>query len=335
MKGKALLIALGVLTLIASLAVAQVAYAIHETAASTKPITGSVVPGYKQCGSYDSTSGLSGTGENWGSLTGDNTGGARFHAAPVNFPSCEVTGTGPGGSQDKSALLTPHAFTSGYTVKTVKPSPADDPSTTQVEGWGSSDAVDVITTSTSSGTYCENAALFTGGASGLLARNNCGDVVNNSTGADGSDGVADSGPTTYNATFCNTQPSTALCKAYNHGKFQGTVGGESRIRTTDAENCAAPCDTGTLHGTVQDFNFTVKIACVAGACNSTTTADAQFGPSYVPNLDPTIIGKKGNVEIFSILVKDPGPNGTYGTGCPIRCGDGDEQIAARTGLYIN
>jgi len=347
MKGrKALLFSLGVLTVVASMAMAQAAFANHETVTSALSTTGSVVPSYKQCGTYDSTAGTAGTGENWGTLPGDNPGAAAQHAAPVAFASCQVGASGappnPGGLSDKSKLLTPHAFTSSYTVKVVHPSPADNTTTAEVEGWGPNDKVDVVTTSTSNGTFCENPANFAGGASNPLALSECGDIVNNSTGASGTgcapnpptacDGIADSGPQKYGGTSC---AAGAVCNAWLHGKYNGVALGESRVRTTDAENCAAPCDTGTLHATVKDFNFTVKIACVAGKCNSKTTADAQFGPTFVANSDPTIVGKLGDVELFSILVKDPGADGSAGTGCPLQCGTGDENIAARTGLFIN
>jgi hypothetical protein len=40
-------------------------------------------------------------------------------------------------------------------------------------------------------------------------------------------------------------------------------------------------------------------------------------------------------DVGQVVVKDAGPNGTgYGAGCPPTCGDGDETVFMREGLFI-
>jgi hypothetical protein len=275
---KTLLLAVGALALVASMAIAQSAFAVHETVGSTKAMTGSVVPTYKNCPSGD----------------------AHFHAAPVSFPSC----TGGLATNDTSALLKPKsfglagAFTSSYNINIVRPS------TPPPTGFGSADVVDVRVTSSANGTLCENPTLF------LVAvrATNC--------------------PNPTNTGVCTTPSASPFCP------YSGNTIGESTLRTTDQDNCTGPCDNGTLHGTVQDFDFSFIIPCVAGNCKIDSTSDAQFGTSYTSTSDPTVDGKRADIEIMSVRTQDPGPNGTAGTGCPLTCGDGDETDAARQGLFI-
>jgi len=238
----------------------------------------------------------------------------KFHAAPVSFPSCTATTA----TNDTSPLMKPRpfgvttgttsfacspspcGFTSAYNVSIVQPSPG--PPT----GFGAVDAIDSKVTDTATGTLCEKPSLFLAGVQ-----------------------VANCPKPGTPSVVCPDAWATQ-----NGCPFDGNVIGESTLRTTDQNNCTAPCASGTLHGTVQDFDFSFVIPCTAGNCNISSTADAQFGTTYSSSTDPTVKGKKADIEVLSIRSQDPGANGTAGTGCPLSCGDGDENDAARQGLYI-
>jgi hypothetical protein len=266
---KTLLLAVGAFALVASFAMAQAAFAGHETLQSTNALTGSVVPAYSQC-----TSGS----------------GNTFHAQPIFFASCntglatrDISPLLKGRPYDKTTAKS--GFTSSFSVTVVRPS----------NTLGSSDVVDVKVVNSSTGTLCENANLF----------------------------------------LAAIRPS--VCPSGTGGPFSGNVIGESVIRATDANNCSGavcPAGSGTLHATVEDFTFSFIIPCTSGNCNLTSSADAQFGSPYNSAKDPTVNGRLADIEIQEVRVRDPGPNGTAGSACPLSCGDGDEKIAAVQGLFI-
>lgn len=303
-KGKALWLALSALTVVGTMAMAQAAFASHETVQSTNPNAGSVVPAAKVC-----------------VATGSQPNSQ--HGGIVAFPSCQK-GTN-NASSDLSTLLigkpnsvtgeaTGSGFTSSYTNTVVHPSNI----------FGGTDAVDVKVESASSGTFCEFAPNFITAQQVL----NCGDDAGTPSGADsyftgsGANGCAD-----------------ADC--YVHGQFEGVTIGTSVIRATDTYSCNSTTDVGcaanprTKHATVEDFDFSVPIDCVAGACNITTSADAQFGAVYDAAKDPTVLNTWGSVQLLGIRAQDPGPDGVAGSGCPLSCGTGDEKDAAYQGLWIN
>ena len=110
------------------------------------------------------------------------------------------------------------------------------------------------------------------------------------------------------------------------GKLLGVV----PLRLTD-KGSGGP---GTDPATASDLDFEIPVQCVAtgdtiGAqCTTDTTANAQL-PGSVIEL------KRSIWEIGQVRVMDAGPNGTgYDTGCPPACGDGDEQVYLREGIFI-
>jgi len=231
-------------------------------------------------------------------VTGTST---NFHAAPVSFPSC-VKGTN-NSTGDVSPLLMPQAyntpttgggFSSQFVINTKAPSPAPP------VGFGTSDVVDVKVSATATGVLCETTAVDVTGQNGWVT----------------------------------AAMASARCPSGAGGGYDGPTIGESTIRTTDAENCASPCDTGTIHATVEDFDFSFVIGCTSGTCSINSTADAQFGPVYDPIKDPTVNNMRSDIEILSVRTQDPGGNANAGTGCPLSCGDGDEHDAARQGLFL-
>ena len=92
-------------------------------------------------------------------------------------------------------------------------------------------------------------------------------------------------------------------------------------------------DTAVLSGTVQDSDLGIPVQCVStpdpavgGSCSVNTTVDA-LAPNFAREGKRTIIATK------SITVKDAGPNGTIGSGCPLSCGNGDETLYLRQGVF--
>jgi hypothetical protein len=62
-------------------------------------------------------------------------------------------------------------------------------------------------------------------------------------------------------------------------------------------------------------------------CNHTTTADALY-PGLVNETKRTMW------ELGQVQVRDAGPNGTGVSSCPPTCGDGDETVFLRQGVFI-
>jgi ABC-type phosphate transport system substrate-binding protein len=117
----------------------------------------------------------------------------------------------------------------------------------------------------------------------------------------------------------------------NGTDYAGKVILNTTMRITDQRNG----DVGQLSGTATDRTFGVPIQCTAtpsdpnkgGTCNINTSVDALS-----PNFDQE--GKKAVVGMPSVTVLDAGPNGTIGSGCPLNCGDGDEAVYLRQGLFM-
>jgi ABC-type phosphate transport system substrate-binding protein len=117
----------------------------------------------------------------------------------------------------------------------------------------------------------------------------------------------------------------------NGTDYGGKVILSTSIRVTDQRNG----DIGELSGTATDRTFGVPIQCATtpgdpnkgGTCNVTTSTD-----TLLPNFDQE--GKKAVVGMPSVTVLDAGANGTVGSGCPLNCGDGDEAVFLRQGLFM-
>jgi len=131
-------------------------------------------------------------------------------------------------------------------------------------------------------------------------------------------------------------PQTSGCNGTE--LYNGRTLGESSIRASDHKNCptaACALGAGTQSATVVDFNFTFRIPCgnkaspvlAAGRCMILSSANTEL-PGAVTNGDLSVI------QIQSVVAKDPGPDGVAGSGCPLLCGTGDEQLASQQGLYI-
>ena len=63
-------------------------------------------------------------------------------------------------------------------------------------------------------------------------------------------------------------------------------------------------------------------------CNVETTVDTLY---------PGLVREQSRAvwELGSLVILDSGPNGTgFGGNCPPTCGDGDEQVFMRQGLFV-
>jgi hypothetical protein len=128
-----------------------------------------------------------------------------------------------------------------------------------------------------------------------------------------------------------------LCRALNAAclggalsDFTGTLLIKATLRISDRYN-GSPLVEGA---TVQDFDLQIPIQCVAtalttagGACQGTVSMNSLY-PGSVQDLKRTIW------QVEKLRVFDPGPNGTgFGAGCPTTCGDGDETVFLRPGVF--
>jgi len=129
--------------------------------------------------------------------------------------------------------------------------------------------------------------------------------------------------------------------------YTGGLLGVSTIRITDhsggapALACAnptgaPPCTPVTAINTdfavptngLVDASPCVATGGAAGSnCNFTSTINAQV-PGAVKEQ------QAGTVSIFGLQVKDLGPDGTLGGGCPPVCGTGDEKTFVEQGIFL-
>ena len=115
--------------------------------------------------------------------------------------------------------------------------------------------------------------------------------------------------------------------------YTGQVLFSASIRITDLANGGFQDDPGT----VQDTEFSVPVTCalnplstVGSTCSLNTTADTLV-PNYIKERKRTII------QAASVTVEDAGPDGIVtppsGT-CPPICGNGDEKVFQRQGVFL-
>ena len=119
-------------------------------------------------------------------------------------------------------------------------------------------------------------------------------------------------------------------RATDGSDYAGRLLLRSTLRITDRGNGAA----GTEAGTVQDAQIGIPLDCVAtGAGAGSDCAVATTLDTLAPGTARE--GKRAVISTFTIDVADPGPDGslTPVTGCPPRCGTGDEARFVRQGVF--
>jgi hypothetical protein len=112
--------------------------------------------------------------------------------------------------------------------------------------------------------------------------------------------------------------------------YVGQVLVQADLQITDFTNSPETPEPGTT----QIFKYQYPVGCVAtggttigSTCDITTTAD-----SIVPNT--VVEGRRSVWQLGQVEVKDAGPNGTGYASCPPTCGDGDESVFLRQGVFV-
>jgi Tol biopolymer transport system component len=122
--------------------------------------------------------------------------------------------------------------------------------------------------------------------------------------------------------------ANVACPGGATSDFAGQVLLTANLRLTDRLNGSPP------QATMQDFPLRAPFACAAtpdpdigSTCSLSTTMDSVI-PAAVPEGMRTI-WQAGEVQVW-----DPGPNGTGYASCPPTCGNGDETIFMRQGIFV-
>ena len=126
------------------------------------------------------------------------------------------------------------------------------------------------------------------------------------------------------------QTNTA-CPSGQGSDYAGRLLASSTLRITDKGN--GPDED--QDGTVVDTQLEIPFTCVTTAgtqtgahCAVSTTVDALL-PGAVNE------GNRAIWQTGAVTVSDAGPNGTgYDAGCPAACGDGDEAVFMRQGIFV-
>ncbi len=122
------------------------------------------------------------------------------------------------------------------------------------------------------------------------------------------------------------------CPGLPLSDFAGKLLVKATVRVTDRYNGSPLVEPAT----VIDFDLEVPIQCVATPSSSGTGGACQ-GSATFNSLYPgaVIAGKRALWQFDNVRVLDPGPNGTgFGAGCPATCGDGDETVFMRPGVFV-
>jgi glucose/arabinose dehydrogenase len=133
-----------------------------------------------------------------------------------------------------------------------------------------------------------------------------------------------------NATDVRCRVLSPACPAGAGSDYGGRIAGTYGIRLTDTFNGRLQ----SLPGTMQNAFWYLPAQCTPSAdpaagssCAASTTLDTLV-PGSIREGGRTI------AALYRVTVNDAGPNGTgYGAGCPMSCGDGDENVFLRSSLF--
>jgi hypothetical protein len=135
---------------------------------------------------------------------------------------------------------------------------------------------------------------------------------------------------TASITDVRCRATNAACPGGFGSAYTGKVLVQTQVQITDKYNGSPTTESATTEG----FPIQAPVTCafvsstIGGACNLTTTMN-----SLIPGA--VTAGQRANWELGSIEVLDAGANGTgYGAGCPPTCGDGDEGVFMRQGVWV-
>ena len=112
--------------------------------------------------------------------------------------------------------------------------------------------------------------------------------------------------------------------------YSGRVLLRTALRITDNSNGPSGTDAATLSDTALEapFDCLPTVDPNRGSdCTLSTSVDA-----LIPGL--AVERRRAVISTFSLTLNDAGPNGSgYGAGCPPTCGDGDESVYLRQGMF--
>ena len=133
------------------------------------------------------------------------------------------------------------------------------------------------------------------------------------------------------ATDVRCRATNAACPNGAGSDYTGSLMLLTRLRITDKLNGAGGNESATL---TSSHTLRAAFACAAtgdpaaGAdCELSTTADA-----LIPGIAPE--GKRSVWQVGDAEVYDSGPNGTGYASCPPTCGNGDETMFLRQGVFV-
>ena len=112
--------------------------------------------------------------------------------------------------------------------------------------------------------------------------------------------------------------------------YAGRLGLAANLQITDNANAAEQPEPGTVQTIPLEFAVqcaTTVDTTIGGSCSLATTYDALV-PGAVQERVRAIW------ELGQIQVRDAGPNGTGYAACPPTCGDGDETVFMRQGIFV-
>jgi hypothetical protein len=136
---------------------------------------------------------------------------------------------------------------------------------------------------------------------------------------------------TINITDVRCSGTTTACPSGQGSDYTGRLLAAAPLRITDKRNGPSESDDATVVDTQLEvpFNCTMTAGTGVGAtCAINTTIDALLPGAVVE-------GKRAIWGLGAATISDSGPNGTgYGAGCPMTCGDGDETVYMKQGIFV-
>jgi hypothetical protein len=125
--------------------------------------------------------------------------------------------------------------------------------------------------------------------------------------------------------------TNAACPSGQGSDYTGRLLATSTVRITDKFNGPSQEQDGTVVDTRLEIPFgctTTAGTGIGAHCAVNTTMDALLPGAVVE-------GGRAVWQTGAVEIQDAGPNGTgYGNGCPATCGDGDEAVFMRQGIFV-
>jgi hypothetical protein len=112
--------------------------------------------------------------------------------------------------------------------------------------------------------------------------------------------------------------------------YAGLLGVRVTLEITDQRNSPEQPEAGTSVPSTLEIPVqcvTTASTTIGGQCNATTSLNALLPGAVVER-------KRALWELGQTLVRDAGPNGTGYAQCPPTCGDGDEEVFLRQGVFV-